>query len=471
MIKVYLDSNIYSYFKYNGDALDGELVKPTQKLKSILLERQDKYLCFYSEAHIFDLKKDKTDNWKHNLKEIEAIANDNFLSKNHQSHNTSYQLVTPQVIFSEYLNPENLGDLLNFDQLKDLPEAQKRMLDEVLDIQLPFDLPELSGNRDLDDLLLLLFGDRKETYTFRDIFNQAPIFLNKLFSDPKSFQGIRRMMLDLLQLKKKWGVSIDKKDFMEKLKFTPIGKEFFDFVGDSLSKKKGDPGYDYDFFTSAYSMLNALGIDFEKNKEVKFPNMFFDGLHSFFGAHCHIVISEDQGFLTKSKVLYEKLGIDTQVLSTIEFLDQYENQKDYRFDDITDFFLQIFNSKGELVGDYPHENGQKTIEYEFSPWLFNYFNRIEFSIHDEIGNFLALSQKTNLWTRITSWKEYANIISHLINVLGIDDQGKGEFSEIEKEEINSGNWKGRLWNFEKIRAGIEINPRNELLTFVVLYDF
>lgn len=275
MIKVYLDTNIYSYFREDRNDPNDELISLAKRLKTFLIERKDKLLCFYSEAHIFDLKKDKSENWKNELKEIQNIAYNNFLSRDHQSHQTSHQLVTPDIIFPEYTNPENLEELLNLEQLKDLPESQKRKIDEILDIQIPFNFQETSGNKELDGLILLLFGERKDAYTFRDILNQAPIFLNQLFSNPKSFQGIRKMMLDFLQLKEKWGISLDEEDFMGKLKFTPIGKEFFDFIGDSLSKKKEDPGYDYDFFTSSYSMLNALGIDFEKNRKVKFPNVFF----------------------------------------------------------------------------------------------------------------------------------------------------------------------------------------------------
>lgn len=472
MIKVYLDTNIYSYFREDRNDHNHAINRHAKRLKNLLIERKDKFLCFYSEAHIFDLKKDKSENenWKHELEEIKNIAFENFLTREHQSHQTSHHLVAPEKIFPEYSNPEDLGELIKLSQLNDLPEIERKKVDQLLDIQLPFDLIESSGHKELDDLILLLFGERKESYTIRDILNQAPIFLNQLFSNPKSFQGMRKMMIDFLQLKEKWRLSLQEEDFMGKLKFTPLGKDFFEFIEGSITKKKEEPGYDYDFFTSSYSMLNALGIDNEKNRKVKFHSMFLDGLHSYYGAHCHVVISEDQGFLSKSKVLYEKFKLGTKITTIEEFLKIYENQEDFSFIDPTDFLNQIveFSKNEEFIGDYGLENGQKTIEYGISPWLFNYFNRIEFSEHEEFGKFLALTQKVNLWFRMTSWREYENVINHLISILGIDDQKKGEFSEIEKEEINTGIWEGRLWSFDQLTASLVINKVNGILTFVIL---
>jgi hypothetical protein len=183
-----------------------------------------------------------------------------------------------------------------------------------------------------------------------------------------------------------------------------------------------------------------------------------------------VVISQDKGFITKSNALYENFGLETRVKTIEEFLETNENTKDYSFIDPNDFFIQIakFSQKGGLIGDYELENGQKTNEYGISPWLFNYFNRIEYSENEEFGKFLALSQKVNLWFRMTSWREYENVINHLISILGIDDQKKGEFSEIEKEEINTGIWEGRLWSFDQLTASLVINKVNGLLTFVIL---
>ncbi len=463
MIKVYLDTNIYSYFREDrNDPI-------ASRLKKLLLERKDKFLCFYSEAHIHDLKNDPTGNWKHEIQEIDKIAFNNFLVRENLSPRTSHQVVTPEVIFQEYSNLDNLGDLLSLSQIKDLPKEEKKKIDEILDLQLPFDLTESSGNKELDDLILLLFGERKETYSFREILNQAPNFLNQLFTNPKSFQGIRKMMIDFLQLKEKWGLTLQEEDFMTKLKLTPLGKDFFEFIEGSLSKKRNEPGFDYDFFTSSYSMLNALGLDNEKNKNVKFRSMFLDGLHSYYGAHCHVVVSEDQGFLSKSKALYDNFGIDTQLTSTKGFLELYENEVDYSFNDPNDFFVQITGlaQKGDHVGDYEPENGQKTTEYGISPWVFNFFNRIEYSIHDEFGKFLALSQKVNLWFKLTAWKEFESITSHFVKILGVDDNERGEFSEFEKDEINSANWKGRFWRFDQLTASLQINRENGLLIFVI----
>lgn len=469
MIKVYLDTNIFSYFREDRNDHVPSKNQLAKRLKKLLLERKDKFLCFYSEAHIHDLKNDPTENWKQEIQEIKRIAFNNFLSREYQSHRTSHQLVTPEVIFQEYSNLDNLGDLLSFSLLNDLSEEEKRRINELLDFQLPIDLKESSGNKELDELVLLLFGERKETYSFREILNRAPIFLNQLFSNPKSFQGIRKMMMDFLQLRNKWGLTLKEKDFMEKLKFTPLGKDFFEFIEGSLSKKREEPGYDFNFFTSSYSMLNALGLDNEKNRKVNFRSMFLDGLHSYYGAHCHVVVSEDQGFLSKSKALYDNFGIDTKLTSIEEFLELFENQEEFSFNDPNDFFIQITElaEKGDHIGDYEPENGQRSTEYGISPWLFNFFNRIEYSIHEEYGKFLALSQKVNLWFKLTAWKEYESITSHFVKILGVDDNERGEFSEFEKGEINSRNWKGRIWRFDQLTARLEINESTGLLTFLI----
>ena len=122
----------------------------------------------------------------------------------------------------------------------------------------------------------------------------------------------------------KFTVDYNKIDFNEDLKDSVLQKSFIDFVTDNLDPNGKKEFSNYDFFTNAYLNLDILGISKESSKNVRFNNMLNDAIHSYYGAYCDCVVSDDSGFLKKTRTLYKLLGIDTKVLNADEFIRTFE---------------------------------------------------------------------------------------------------------------------------------------------------
>lgn len=97
MIRVYLDTNVFSCFKR------GEFEKLFKKLE---LLSEEKILLFYSQAHLNDLHRDRTNNKFEELKIIEQLCNDNFLHQDIEKDSIKNSLVVPLVAY-EHFKPED----------------------------------------------------------------------------------------------------------------------------------------------------------------------------------------------------------------------------------------------------------------------------------------------------------------------------------------------------------------------------
>jgi hypothetical protein len=111
-------------------------------------------------------------------------------------------------------------------------------------------------------------------------------------------------------------------DINRKLKCSPIDKTFEEYVYGSLNHDGKKEISDQEFMVQAYQCLDLLGISNDQNKKLKgVDNMNNDALHAFYGSYCDCVVARDQGFLRKTKLLYDLLYVETTVL-TLEELNE-----------------------------------------------------------------------------------------------------------------------------------------------------
>src|SRR5687768_18050606 len=104
MLKVYLDSNIYSDI---SKGVDLELVDVINSLS------EDEILFIYSQAHLNDLSNDKTDNKYKELDLIEKVANTNFLQQDYQTGLITNSVVKAHEAFKYFGEIQNnLGSSL-----------------------------------------------------------------------------------------------------------------------------------------------------------------------------------------------------------------------------------------------------------------------------------------------------------------------------------------------------------------------
>ena len=243
----------------------------------------------------------------------------------------------------------------------------------------------------------------------------------------------------------KYNIDIEKIDFDEELRNTPLQTSFTEFVNKSLEYSKNTIQKEYEFFITAFQSLNILGIDKESNKKAKFANTLNDAQHSYYAAHCDILVSDDAGFLLKSKVLFKLLDIDTKVLHVEEFASQIGYVAGFCDTSLNGYFklLQFDLSNGLIINTKPSFRYQRTYTtIKPSQRHFAYFNVFDNIKDYEAGNFAVFYQDVNNYSKFVSYKEFEGVTNKIAGIFGLDDNLRRFYTEVDTKEIKSGDW----WN-------------------------
>lgn len=443
------------------------------------IENHQSSLFCYSHAHLLDLKSDKTDIKYSELSFMEKIVNDNYLLYDSFEKRTSPLLAKPLEAFKDVENePDftNFSDLFNFDtsdlsqSQKDLIEQSKMLLGEKL-----FDISSFT-NHDVDPeskkLLEQIFPANTQPMNITELLEYFMNMVKTLNEDKSIYKNLRNLT-DKHFNNGKFTVDYDEIDFNEDLKDSALQKSFIDFVTDNLDPEGKKEFSNYDFFTNAYLNLDILGISKEPSKSVKFNNMLNDSIHAYYGAFCDCVVSDDSGFLRKTRALYKLLEIDTKVLHAEEFIKAFDfisNKEE----------LNISRFKNLLVNDIKNGliiNERKSIRFDRHSFTIKpihnylgYFNRIDNLIEDG-KNYLYFYRMTKNYSYFEFLREYELVINNAFKIFGFDQDSKGEFNwDKEREEMKLNNWKGRFWDFEFITIRIENNIGSKKLSMLISLD-
>lgn len=459
MERIYFDKQIFSYL-FKGD-------KPVyQKLYNDLLKNKDHFIFCYSHGHLLDLKNDKSEIKFSELDFIETIVDDNYLSYHATENRTSCYLAKPREAFGDIEDDTEIAFATMFDNL-DLelvtPEQKEQIklakdlfTNEKIDfgfLQIQ-DLPDDIKNP-LSKILPVGLGPM----TLLEWTEHFMGMLKSMENDKSVYKGLRNVV-DKHINNGKFTIDINEIDFNDDLKNSALQKTFIEYVNSNLNPNGDKEITNYDFYTNAYFTLDLLGISKEPSKKVKFGSVLNDGYHSYYGAFCDYVVSDDQGFLKKTKALYRLLGIETKVYHIDEFIPLFylmsnsiENSPKMFFD------LLINDIKNGLVTENYQSikyNRHTTIIKPFHSY-FGYFNQIE-SIKEDNQDYILLRRKTKNYSNFSFFRQYQGIINKAFKIFSYDLDNKGEFDwDREIEEIKSGTWKGRFWDFETFTILIEIN--------------
>jgi hypothetical protein len=297
--------------------------------------------------------------------------------------------------------------------------------------------------------------------------------LKTMEEDKSAYKGLRNVV-DKHINNGKFTIEYDNIDFNDELKNSVLQKSFIEYVNNNLNPNGDKTITDYDFYIQAYFTLDLLGISKEPAKKVKFKNVMNDGYHSYYGAFCDYVISDDDGFLKKTKALYKLLGIETKVYHIDDFVSYFILLKSSLEKDSGTFFKLLINDiKNGLVLENKKSikfNRETTVIKPFHTYL-GHFNRIE-SINEDNQNFILLRRKTKNYSYFSFFREYEGIINNAFKLFGYDRDLKGEFQwETEITEINKGTWDGRFWDLDTLTILIEINKGiNEICILITPKD-
>lgn len=463
-MRVYLDSNVYRFLKKK----ETDFYK---KLEIVLNERKSNFLFCYSYAHLADLKRDKSQKKYDDLSYMESFVDNNYLCHYWGNKTTSCYLAKPLEAF-ENLDDDSIDDLFDFESIftGDLEPLGQVFTDLLQSQKLDFSMMQTENQpEDLKQALSTLFPADKKEFSLLDWMKNFGEFYKKLDDDKKAFKQLRGAITNNLTISNLFDIDISKVNFNDDFKLTPLKKSFKQFVIDNLNPNGDKEITNYDFFTNAFSTLNILGLDKERNKKAAFANTINDSLHSYYAAHCDILVSDDEGLLVKSRALYKLLDIDTQIYHINDFYNniRFLTEKESSTDRFVDLLVQDLE-KGIVISTYPSmlNKRQNTIIKPIHTYL-GYFNRIKQIKDFDNSNYIVLYNYRNNFSNFVFYKEYEMVTNTAIDVFGSDVNFKGKYSDKDTAEIKKGDWSGRYWDFGNHVISLEINQETKVFNLVL----
>ena len=460
MERVYFDKQIFSYL-YNGT----ETIY--KKFLSDIYANKGNFLFCYSHGHMLDLKNDKSDIKFKELEFIETIVGDNYLSYHALDKVTSCYLARPIEAFNDLDDFDEYFDILNVLDEVDLSGAtteQKEQFETAKNLlinqKFDFGLSQIKEiPEDMHSALSKIIPENKSEMSLLELTEHFMEMLRSMLNDKSTYKDMRNMV-DKSFNNGKFTLDFNNIDFNDDLKNSALKKSFTEFVNNNLNPNGDKKISNYDFYTNAYFSLDLLGISKEPSKKVKFRNVMNDAFHSYYGAFCDYVVSDDQGFLKKTKAMYKLLNIKTEVFEINEFI-SYFSLLSKNYEDNLDKFIDLINNdlkNGIVTNSKPSikYNRHTTTIKTYHKYL-GHFNTID-SIKEENREYICLYRSTNNYSYFDFYREYEGVVNKAIKLFGADTYFRGEYDwNKENTEIKEEKWSGRFWDFGDFTLLLEIN--------------
>ncbi|SHG81785.1 hypothetical protein SAMN05444372_11072 [Flavobacterium micromati] len=462
-MRIYFDKQIFSHlFKQEQDKYCFLLPK--------LYRAASNNLFCYSHAHLLDLKNDTTNIKFAELEFMETLVADNYISYHGIEKKTSFYLAKPLETFASEINTvENIDitSLLSKDS-EDLSELEKMRRDGIKNA-----MSNIKSNYGLLNPLELPYSSFKpedacflEDLPIDKLSGYFKELLDKMEDNKSIYKQIRNTS-DKYINNGKYTAEADNSNFNLDLKDSLLGKTFLDFVEKNLNPDGDKYVSRQDFYVNAYCILDLLGICKEPAKSVKFNNMLNDGFHSYYSAYTDMVVSDDKGFLKKTKILYRLLGIETKVCHIDEFIetfDFYIDNENHDFSELLRYDLEngiVLGSKKSL------QFNRETITIKTALDYFGLFNRVDNMTEDKVQYYYMYSERKN-YSPGLFFREFEMVINHSYDLFGSDVNSRGKFDwENEKAQISNLEWPGRLWKLNGLILQIEVNKGNDKLGMLI----
>jgi hypothetical protein len=446
MIKVYLDWNVMSGMKNNH----------LPELYDIIINKE-KFLLLFSTSHIGDIfnsiKNHSDDEQKivrEDLHFITQLTNDLCLVND-----------LKKVVLSKY----EPGELLN-DRIKSVKLFEDFSLDNlfkslegnevmsglinnikntIASIPLENAFIEALENPESAAMLEQMFPGLKEDQTMNGFFKSFGKMYHNL-NEKEDYKDLRNIV-------QKIGVNSghyneDKNPFeVIENAYKKMGIESFDPYK-YFDKSKNAPEW-FNNITHEYLILDMHGYKADKVKintkeKNTFKNTTEDASHAAFASMCEFYVTYDDKNYQKTKAVYKKLGIYTQVLKPNEFIEYFNSFLNVNsFDDHFRNVIEVM-SKGENFQEQRYENGETFGWVNFKPqYFFNFFNKITIPKPDLNDAMFILGKENPSHNYMIAQEEIEATVKMFSDKLGIDKDCKSyyEIGEIKEGE----NWAGRSW--------------------------
>jgi hypothetical protein len=445
-MRVYLDTCVIQDLKNENKK---------ELLESIIQSKGELIYCF-SEAHLHDLARDKTDEKFADMTFMEQIVDNNCF---HYDKGFFVDNFTPIEYYrrfdwsgaasaTELITGLTEGDNVFGGLIKSLLSAIPINFKDSIPQgqQLPEDMPQ-----ELADMLL----NSSNMYEWMlAMTNYSDTLSAEQSKFKEQLQYLHKNTLanntSLLKIEGYDGTTI-----IDKEKFRTSYAEYF------LKNTNGKGKYRYDLFTDMYNGLEFGGFVPGKPRKQKMMNMINDGKHAFFGGFCDIVVSKDDDFINKAKFMYDLHELDTQILNMTEFADFLNNWVyGRRFSDLVTEIAREETNKNTLYDI--SENKQRAVYRRLSDTYYGYFN----TIINHSNGYIYFTKQNNLFGDGMLVKEIAFCINQLYDEFGLDYNSRGEWIDGEMIKGSEEEWYGRVWRVSD-KAGIELKFMDKLGLYII----
>lgn len=440
MLIVYLDQNVYQDLKKEENK---HLVAKIKAAKEYML------FCF-SEAHLYDLSRDKTDEKFSDMDFISSIADSNCLVFTDQT-----KIINRTA--REYYDSFDWSNVFDIEDIDDpIWESVKAMLQAI-----PVDFQTLLNGVDLP--------------------SEVPDSIKSILLKPINMYDLMVVMIDWSET-----LSNEQKEFKQLIQYLHSsslqyklyeaagicgydGEKITDRVAfyESYLKKiipEGQTKTRYDVYIEMYNGLEFYGFVKGKPKKQRMMNLINDARHSFFGTVCDVVVSKDVDFIEKTRFMYEAEGYGINVLPYADFevfLDEQARCSALTIETLFSEIAEEFNEEQVYFAD--GGDGVKRIFVELKNTYYSYFN-IKGIVFDEYGNYWTIYRKLISYINSPLKLQLKYIVSRLILELGEDISQKGQYDFSEQVDEKS---IVRTWVIDNIIIDLVFD--REL--YLKIYDF
>jgi len=472
MIRVYLDWNVISNLK----------LSEFEDLKNFISKHKKHLLFPYTPAHFTDLMKSYSSSnqfFNEDLETLEFLSNKHLLRWGKDGIEPLFG--TPSEYFEGEKDREDISGLMDIEKaFQDLDESLNELglgkmsvlMKSIFQLQ-PSGIEITEEN---NDIVKKMFPNLKSNSTMWDLMKDIGPFSQKLLQDGEYYKDFRKSMADygfkLESNSGNWSYNVVIKNIDDFLLKLGTKMTYLEYVMTTFQHKK-EPVNQYEYYTTAYLMLDMIGYKSDKLPKSKdnIQNIQADGEHSFYGAYCDYFVGMDEKLRIKSKVLYKEFNIATRIIEPKDLISELSEVLDDI--EIKEHFLDEaigFCKEDSLVESHPTQDEDNIESYAFKlpKFYFNYFNYVIYTNCPEQGGLVLTFRKVfKNFSRFIYYTEAETLIDTITRYFGYDNQQeleskKKEFVYGDKEVTFDWTFEGGLIRLEK-----EEDTRRPILNFIL----
>lgn len=437
-MRIYLDNCIFQDLKKEEHGNLLQLIKEDKK----------RNLYCFSEAHLYDLSRDKSDEKYKDMDFMESIAEANCWYFENQR--TTFKSLTPKSYYDSFdWTPvvEFFSDDATLSLCTIFEAIPLNFGTFFSDSILPADMPE-----NLKELL----GQPTNMWEFSQALYTTS---SELSDDQKKFKELIKYLHEqslIFRIYEALGIEgFDGEEITDIELFRDTFVKFY--LKDNTEKTR------YELFMEMHQGLELLGIVKGKPRKQKLLNLINDSRHGYFGGCCDILVTKDADFINKTKFMYQVWDVDTLVFTPQEFADYLERIQ-INDDSLSSLLSELRNQDLELlVSD--NENGTCATVERLKAVHFGFFDKLTM-VNSKLRSYYYFSRLQTRLQNSVLIKEVNFVLNQVLKFMGTDHYGKGELLD---GELPAEKWDGRTWSVKGGQVELKIHG-TEGLTLAFYLD-